>query len=843
MIAAVLSGYGLAIGAPWLQRATKNATGWLLGLLPLGLFLYFVTLIGPVSAGEILSASYPWIPSLDIALSFRIDGLSLLMALLITGIGTLVFIYTGGYLAGDAMVGRLYAFLLMFMASMLGLVLSNNLLALFVFWELTTVSSYLLIGYKHKYEKARKAALQGVLITGAGGLALLGGFILLGQIGGSNDISVLASNAQTIQQHPLYGATLALVLIGCFTKSAQFPFHFWLPGAMEAPTPVSSYLHSATMVKAGVFLLARLTPVLGGTADWQFWLTLAGTTTLAVGAFLSVLNTDLKRILAYSTVAALGTLVLMLGIGGDDAIKAALAFLLGHALYKGALFMAAGAVDHETGTRDVRLLGGLRREMPITATATMLAALSSAGVPLLFGFVAKELVYKAALVNPILITVAVAANVLMVVSTGLVAYQTFFGKAEGHPPKHAHEAPLTMWLGPVVLASLSLIVGVLPALANGLISAAASATTGKSKTVELYLIPELEGAALTALILSGVTLLLGVGLYVTARRALLGLGDRLNPAFAKVGAERGYFASVDGMLTFARWQTRILQSGYLRFYVKMILVTATVLAGYVLLTRVNFTMPSLTMPLFYEAVLAIIMVVATFVVLRADSRLTAIIALGVVGYGMALIFLFYGGPDLAMTQFAIETLSVVLFILVLYRLPAFLPLNTRGERSRDAIIAISAGALVSVITLAVLAAPTDSRLTPYFAEASFLLANGLNVVNVIIVDFRGVDTFGEIVVLGLAAIGIFALLRQAPVDEDPNCRSDAELAATILKQPQVSEAAVPTEEEGIDVEHSASLPCDPPPVAGPLPGAQVPTVDRDEQMLADMLSGKRQERD
>lgn len=817
--------------APQMHRRWPALAGWLLALLPLGLLAYFAALAREVMAGNALASSYRWIPGLGVELALRLDGLSLLFALLITGIGALVFIYTGAYLAGDPMVGRLYTLLLIFMASMLGLVLSDNLLGLFVFWELTTVSSYMLIGYKHRYEKARKAALQGLLVTGAGGLALLAGIVLLGQIAGTLQISALAGQAAAIQAHPLYGTMLACVLLGAFTKSAQFPFHFWLLGAMEAPTPVSSYLHSATMVKAGVFLLARLNPALGGTAAWQTTLTLVGLVTLVVSMVMAVLQTDLKRILAYTTVAALGTLVLLLGVGTEDAVKAAMVFILVHALYKGALFMVAGSVDHETGTRDIRLLGGLRGAMPLTAAAGALAALSMAGVPLLFGFVAKELIYKSLVPQPAVLWLTVLANVLLFAAAGLVAAQVFFGRRPVEPtPKRPREAPLAMLLGPGLLAGLGVVLGVLPQLADGLMSGAVSAGLGVPKSVELHLLPELEGPALVALGLSGLTIALGVALYL-ARGVLPRLAERLAVPLS-YGPERGYYALLDGTLGFARLQTRLLQNGYLRYYLIMIIVTAVGLTGYALLARVPLGIPPLTGVRVHEAIFALLIVVATVVVLRARSRLTAVISLGVVGYSMAMTFIFYGGPDLAMTQFAIETLSVVLFVFVLYRLPRFTNLSSRAARIRDMLVAGSAGLLMTTITLAVLTAPGESRLERYFAESSYTLANGLNVVNVILVDFRGVDTMGEITVLAMAAIGIYALIRLRVPDEEEQVQSDMDLAERTAQERPPSEAALPPGEELIDVEHTDVL------VATATHGAREPD---DERLLAELLASREPE--
>ena len=776
MLTAVLSGFGGAIAAPWLHRFAPRYAGWLAALLPFALMIYFISLVPTVAGGETLRFSYAWVPGLGVNLSFRIDGLSLLFALLITGIGTLVLIYAGGYLANDPMLGRMLTLLLIFMAAMLGIVTSDNLIGLFVFWELTTISSYLLIGYKHEYEKARKAALQSLLVTGIGGLALLAGVVLLGRITGTLELSEMLKQGDVVRAHPLYGGILALVLFGAFTKSAQFPFHFWLPGAMEAPTPVSSYLHSATMVKAGVFLLARLNPVLGGTEAWQLLLTFFGSATMIVGSFLAVQQTDLKRILAYTTVSALGTLVMLIGVGTDDAIKAAMVFTLGHALYKGALFQVTGSVDHETGTRDISHLGGLRTAMPITAAAAMLAALSMAGLPPMLGFIAKEVQYKANLSEPILIGVALLTNILTVVAASFVSLRVFTGQPV-HTPKHAHEAPLSMWLGPVALALGGLGAGLFSTqIGNLLIGPATGSVLGKVKAVELVLWAGIEGAAGQALALSGVTLLAGIGLYY-ARSIFPRIAAATAP-LAALGAESWYHRTVSGMLLLAERQTRILQNGYLRFYIALIIITTLILTSLMLLVgQVTITMPqNWTDVRVYELAVALIILSATAFVLRATSRMAAVVGLGFVGYGTALTFLLFGGPDLAITQFAVETLSAILFVLVVYRLPRFGNLSSVSARLRSAALAIAGGALMTILTLIALAEPTESRLSSFMAENSQSLANGRNVVNVILVDFRSFDTLGEITVLGVAAIGIYALLKLVvPSEQEPRVETDGSL--------------------------------------------------------------------
>ncbi len=761
LTAAVLSGFGLSLAAPWLHRLGRGATGWIIALLPLGLAIYFAALLKPIAAGQVITATYPWLPSLGITLSFYADGLSLLFALLISGIGALVVIYGGGYLAGHPQLGRFYAYMLAFMASMLGVVLADNLITLFVFWELTSLSSYLLIGFYHTEAESRAAALQALLVTGVGGLALLAGFVLLGLAGGSWELSTLLGRPGVVQAHPFYLLSLALILLGAFTKSAQFPFHFWLPAAMAAPAPVSAYLHSATMVKAGVFLLARLNPVLGGTDIWQVSVTAIGLATMLLGAYLAWLQTDLKRILAYSTVSALGTLVMLIGWGSDLAAKAALVLLVAHSCYKGALFLVAGAIDHETGTRDITRLGGLRRLMPISAVAAGLAALSMAGLPPWFGFISKELIYEALLNAPVILVLAVAANVLTVIVAGLAAVKPFFAQTDA--PTKPHEAPVSMWLGPLSLAGLGLALGLVSGWAGEqLIAPAVSAVVGQPTTVKLFLLDKLalwsENQLNLVLMLSLVTVLGGIAAY-TGREKLRRLAQPFQ-AVDRWGPARWYDLALDGMMALARWQTLVLQSGYLRFYLLIIMAATIGLVGASLLEQLDsaaWTRHLTTQ--FHEWVVAALILTATVVAVRARSRLAAVAALGVVGYGVTLIFILFSAPDLAMTQFAIETLTVIVFVLVLYRLPRFAILTSAPARLRDLLVALLAGGLMTTLILIVTSNPVPSRLTPYFAENSLPLAQGRNIVNVILVDFRGLDTLGEITVLAVAAIGVYALLK------------------------------------------------------------------------------------
>lgn len=757
MTAAVVSILALAIAAPWVHRVGRRATGWILAIPPLAWTVYFAAQAGRIAGGEVLSVSHAWVPTLRINFSFFLDGLSLLFALIVCGIGALVVVYGGGYMAGHPQLGRFYAYMLLFMGSMLGLVLADNAITLFVFWELTSISSYLLIGFDHERAAAREAALQALLVTALGGLPLLAAFLMLGHIGGSLEISSWAAHAETIRAHPLYLPILLLVLIGAFTKSAQVPFHFWLPNAMEAPTPVSAYLHAATMVKAGVYVLARLSPLLGGTDAWLYVVSAVGATTMLLAAYLAMQHTDLKRILAYSTVSSLGTMMLLLGVGTPLAIQAAMVWLLAHALYKGALFLVAGAVDHETGERDVRRLGGLRRAMPITAGAAVVAAFSMAGLPPTLGFLGKEVYYDALNIGPgsaLLLAVAAMTAMLVLAVAGIVGLRPFVGEsiATQHSP---HEAPLSLWLGPALLAGLGLIFGLVPSLVeSSLLAPAAGAVIAVPTAVHL----RLWHGFTPLLALSAVSIIGGAVLY--AAHPLLRRGMQRLDAIRAWRPSFWYELSLKGLDNVARAQTRLLQSGYLRYYVLIIIGTTVVLGGYTLVSRVAWGRGAVHTDIRpHEAFLAGLMLAAALAAVVSKSRLGAIAALGVVGYGVAVIYILFGAPDLAMTQVLVETLTVILFVLMFYHLPRFAEYATPRARARDILVALSAGGFVTALILAVTRLPLSPRLSPYFAEQSLLRAHGRNIVNVILVDFRGLDTMGEITVLAVAAVGVYALLK------------------------------------------------------------------------------------
>jgi len=757
LLSATGSVFLLAAAAPLLHRVLGRTTAVVLSLLPAVLFVGGLSMLGHFDENNAMLESVEWVPSLGLALSFRLDGLSLLFSLLITGIGAIVLIYGGGYLRGHDRLGRFYSYTLLFMGAMLGVVLADNLIAMFVFWEMTGVASYLLIGYYNDKEESRKSALQALIVTGGGGLAMLAGLILLGIEGGGYEFSQLLKQGDKFHGNVAYIPALLLILLGAFTKSAQAPFHFWLPGAMAAPAPVSAYLHSATMVKAGVYLLARLTPVLGGCEAWHYLVTLAGSATMIIGAILAYTQTDLKRLLAYSTVSALGTLVMLIGLNTALSIQAAMVFLLVHSLYKGALFLVAGSLDHGTGTRDVRSLGGLIRIMPLTGIAAGLAALSMTGFPPLLGFIGKELMYEAKMQAPYasipILVLGVTANALTIAVALMVGIRPFIGKADWIP-SGAHAAPVSMWIGPIILGTTGLLFGLAPSLiSTSLIDPAVQAI--RAEHLELHLV--LWHGINPVFLLSVATVIVGVLLFILRRKART-LAARIHfPRLLLPGSL--YDTAVEKLPEFSVSVARILQSGYLRTYLRVVLTVFIIAMGHALFRLGYVPSASLINDLrFHEAGIVLLMIAATFTVLFSRTRLSALAGLGVVGFGIAVIFTFYGAPDLAITQILVETLTVIIFVLVVYHLPRFTGRSPVKTQVRDAAIALSSGAIVTILTLLAAEIQLFSPVSDYHAEKSVALAFGRNVVNVILVDFRSLDTLGEATVLGVAALGVYALL-------------------------------------------------------------------------------------
>ena len=751
VLAILLFASVFAFGANRLPEGLKPV------LLPLPAAIAFGLLafagIDLVKNGRVVEFAFSWVPYLNLDFVLRLGGVGLLMGLLITGIGALIVLYASSYMHGNQLTNRLYAYLYGFMFAMTGLVLADHLLLLFIFWELTSITSYLLIGFNCTSESARKNALQALLVTGLGGMALLAGFILLNLASGTWLLSEMVVNAGAVQGHPMYPAILILVLLGAFTKSAQFPFHFWLPNAMVAPTPVSAYLHSATMVKAGVYLLAIMLPVLGGTTAWQITLCGIGGITLLISGLGGLQQSDLKRILAATTLAVLGLLVLLLGIGTEKAVLAAMLFLLGHALYKATLFMVAGAVDHATGTRDVRVLGGLARTMPWTAGAALLAACSKMGLPPFFGFIGKEYVYKASTSWNFagLITAGlIIGNALIFALAFKVGFTSFWRSLRDELPEKPHEAPLAMLLGPILLSTLGAIIGVCPALSEPLISAAQNASLGY--VVDIHL--ELWHGINLPLILSVVTVSLGI--------VLIFLNDKVASLLTVIrlpSMEQVYYAVFNCTLNFAALQTRLLQSGLLRNYLLITILSTALLVSSKLWRFGGIEFPIVNGSTNVQVwTVGILMCVAVLAAILSAKRLTALISLGVVGYGVAFLFAQFSAPDLAITQILVETLTVALFAWVVLRLPELSNKGTFRRHCLDAAVSVCCGLLITVLVLKSMALDLAPSISTKLAEWSLEKAQGANVVNVILVDFRALDTWGEITVLAIAAIGVWSLI-------------------------------------------------------------------------------------
>ncbi|MFN2308605.1 MAG: monovalent cation/H+ antiporter subunit A [Gammaproteobacteria bacterium] len=749
-----------ALLPPLCLRWGRNACAGSAAIIAGAAFALLLNLAPGVFAGEILIVSQPWLPALNLNLSLRLDGLGLLFALLILGIGLLVILYARYYLSEREPMGRFYGLLLLFMAAMLGIVLSENLLLMFMFWELTSLSSFLLIGYwKHRAD-ARQGARMALTLTGGGGLALLAGILLLGHITGSYELSVILAAGEQIQAHALYPLTLILILLGAFTKSAQFPFHFWLPHAMAAPTPVSAYLHSATMVKAGVFLLARLFPALAGTELWFYVVSSVGLVTLLFGAYTALFKHDLKGLLAYSTISHLGLITLLFGLGTPLGAVAGVFHIINHAIFKASLFMAAGIIDHETGTRDMRKINGLWHYMPYTATLAMIAASSMAGVPLLNGFLSKEMFFTETLHQHwlgswswTLPALATLAGVFAVAYSARFIHDVFFNGEPIDLPRTPHEPPRYMKVPVEVLVALCLLVGIAPGWTVApLLAVAAGSVVGGH--LPYYSLAIWHGFNLPVL-MSLVALTGGVLVYVMRQR-LFTLHDRVFPPF---DAKRVFEARLRALTTQAARFTAALENGSLQRYALLLIAAA------VIVTTASLWGGPLSGPVAAGAIDAVTAVGALLLAVSSVAtvvwhrrRLVALVLLSVVGLVVSLTFVRFSAPDLALTQLSVEMITIILLMLALYFLPQTTPAEPSGlRRLRDGVLAGGAGLCVSALAWGVLSRPYDS-IAGYYLDNSVPGGGGANVVNVILVDFRGFDTLGEITVLALAAIGIYALL-------------------------------------------------------------------------------------
>lgn len=749
-----------SLAAPALQRRLKDRAGIVLALVPAGVALYAALSQPAVARGDYDAFRTPWIPSLGLDWAFRVDGLANLFVLLVAGIGALIVVYASSYLRGHPRLGRFHAYLFVFMGAMLGIATADDLFLLFVFWELTTVASFLLIGFGQEKEEARRAALQSLLVTAAGGLALLAGIVLLVSAAGTTSLSAIAGQGDLLTQHPHYPWILGLVLAGAFTKSAQVPFHFWLPAAMQAPTPVSAYLHSSTMVKAGVFLLARLSPALGGTDLWLVALGSVGALSMLTGAILALGQDDLKRLLAYSTISVLGLLTLLLALGTPIAARAFAVTLLAHALYKGTLFLVAGNLDRAAGTRSLARLGGLRRAMPWTAGAALVAGVSMAGAPPLFGFLAKETAYEAVLEAPrwahLFGPAAILTAVCLVFAAIRVGFEPFWGRDAAAPataPAAADPSP-GMRFGPVVLATAGLLAGILVGPAERLLIApAATAILQEQAPTGLAL----WHGFTPILALSAATVLAGLVLH-RGRRRVLALAAA--PAgWAALGPGRAWDSGWTALLRFAGWQARQLQNGSLRRYLAITLTTAFLAALWGLAAS-GFvpSLPTEPPPSSIGLAAGLLIVGGSLLMAFASRPLVAVASLGAVGFGVALLFLLYSAPDPALTQLVIEVLTVVLLVFILRRLPR--PASPGRPRTSPGAVALATlgGVTMAALTLVALQVQLSAPISAFFDAGSVPLAHGRNVVNVILVDFRALDTLGEITVLAVAALGILALL-------------------------------------------------------------------------------------
>jgi len=761
LLAALLISFAVSALAPFVARRLAPYGGWILSLLPAGLFAFFLGKgLGLSGTGSIVE-TVEWVPALGISLTLVLDGFSLLFALLVTGIGTLVTIYAGAYFAEAPPKegARFLALILFFMSAMLGTVLADDLIVLYLFWESTSLLSFLLIGFHAERPAARKAALQSLLVTAGGGLCLFAGILLVGGALGTWSLAAVVARGDELVASPVALPAMILLLLGAFTKSAQFPFHFWLPAAMEAPTPASAFLHSATMVKLGVYLLARLDRAFDGMPLFGETLVFVGLLTMAVGAIRAVAAAGYKALLAQSTVASLGVLVMLIGVPGPLASTATIAFVLAHALYKAALFFCAGTVIHATHESDLPRLGGLGRRLPLTAAAACLAALSMAGLPPTLGFITKEYLFESQLdagTAWLVVTLTVVVNAVFVAIAGIAALRPFFSKEVRSEVLHPESPGLVA--GPLALGLLGLAFGLVPAVLLVLIEPATAALVGRSVDVSF----SLWHGFTPMLVLSATVIALGIGLLFFWRT--LHHRPELRKVEEMVLGDAGYQFVFDGILSLAGRTTRFLQNGDQRRY------TATAV-GAALVIVVAGVLASGTVPVFDpasgtfdlpSAIVLLVMCSGAVAATRAMSLMRTMLSVSAIGFGSAVLYLMNGAPDIAFTQFSVEVLVAVILVALLLQVPDRVERTRQpGEKRRDALLAASFGLVLFVALAATVTTPLDLRLSDFFGATSLLEAHGRNVVNVIIVDYRGFDTLGETVVVAFAAITVWGLLRRA----------------------------------------------------------------------------------
>ena len=760
----------LALSVAVLRAVPRSATAWMAAAAPLLGLAILAWYTPAVMDGAVPRAVYEWIPQFGLLFDLRLDGLAWMFAGLVLGIGGLIVMYAHYYLGSNDSAPRFFGCLLLFMGSMLGMVIAGNLLLLVVFWELTSISSFLLIGFWSHRRDARQGARMALTITGLGGLALLGGVLLIGRVTGSYDLDVVLASGELIAASPLYPAILGLVLLGIFTKSAQFPFHFWLPQAMAAPTPVSAYLHSATMVKAGVFLLARLHPALAEGELFFYVVSSIGAITLVMGAWFAIFQHDLKGLLAYSTISHLGLITLLFGLSTPMAVVAGLFHIINHATFKASLFMAAGIIDHETGTRDMRRLGNLRRYMPYTSALAIIASLAMAGIPLLNGFLSKEMFFAEALEAQgpdifrwAMSIVALLAGVFGVAYSLRFVHDTFYGKGPRDLDVVPHEPPRWMRIPVAVLVTLCLAVGVLPALVVGpFLETAVRGTLGPMAPE--YTLAVWHGLNLP-LLLSFLGLVFGVALYFGLRW----LFD-IHAAIIRTHGRNWFHFHVEGLFNAARGISEWVVAGGMRRSLFWLLIAAMTLGALPFLADPTALLElpgtSQHLPLMGWVVWAVLVVGTLATVAMHSKRLTALIIIGSVGLMVSLVFVYLSAPDLALTQILVEMVTIAMLMMALNYLPKQSPQQrSRMRRLRDISLSVAAGGGIAALAYSMMVRPSQTIAGELLAR-SLPEAYGSNVVNVTLVDFRGLDTFGEIAVFGIAGLVVHALLRWARLRPD-----------------------------------------------------------------------------
>ena len=746
-----------------MNSAGRQAVGGVTFTVTLAAFVGLLTNLPAVLAGDVVQAGFNWLPELGLNVTLMLDGLGFFFALLILGIGLLIITYARFYLAREDNMGEFFTYFLLFQGAMVGIVLSDNILLLLIFWELTSLSSFLLIGYWKHLEAGRQGARMALTVTGMGGLAMIGGMLLLGNIVGSYDLSVILQNREMIQADPMYVPALLLILLGAFTKSAQFPFHFWLPHAMAAPTPVSAYLHSATMVKAGIFLMARMWPVLSGTPEWFYIVTTAGLITMVLGAVIALFKHDLKALLAFSTVSHLGLITMLLGTGTAFGAFAAVFHIMNHATFKAALFMSAGIIDHETKTRDIRILGGLRHLMPITFVIATLAALSMAGIPFLNGFLSKEMMLEEMnhtyLFGPDWLVPALATfgSLFSAAYCFRLIGHTFLGPkrdADSYPAK-PHDPGAGLWLPPAILVVLVVVIGVAPFLVQDFVILIAKSVIGGAAELEVKYIKIWHG--LVPALYMSIAAVIG-GLIVLALFKPL---SRLWEATPRPEAKSIFDDIIAAVLMYARAIIHPLHNGAFTRYAMIFGITVVAVAYHAWITGTVGPATREVQPIGLVEVAGWMMLVAATVGLAAmhHNRLLALILIGIVGLMVSVGFVFLSAPDLAMTQITVEVVTIILLLLALNFLPNQTPVESSLlRRVRDVVVAGAAGLATMALSYHyLLRDAVSSPISEFHLANSYKGGGGTNVVNVILVDFRGFDTFGEIIVLGIAALLIYAL--------------------------------------------------------------------------------------